>query len=987
MRKQLNDCFCTFFFELLFGADRRYFLIRCLLFGCLLFGVPANTEAQSFWLTPGKTPLMILYNAEGPKLDSVAAYLLADDVQRVTGVRPRLITASSQARGQVIVIGNAQSRLVRTFISDQSPLVKKLQGRWECFALKIVEKPSPLISQALVVAGSDARGTAYGVFTLSEKIGVSPWYWWADVPVAQQKQLVIHQPEYVSATPSVKYRGIFINDEDWGLRPWAANTFEPALKNIGPKTYAKIFELLLRLKANLVWPAMHPGTAPFYSVPGNKEMASLFSIVIGSSHAEPMLRNNVGEWDEKTMGHFNYLTNKQKVFSYWEDRVRESSEIDVIYSMGMRGVHDSQMEGVKSAKEAVPLLEKIFEDQRSLLKKYQPKNGSTPQVLTPYKEVLEFYDAGLTVPDDITLVWPDDNYGYIQRLSNEQERKRSGGAGVYYHASYWGRPHDYLWLSSTHPSLIREEMIKAYQTGADRLWVLNVGDIKPLEYNLQLFLDMAYNTTPFKASSYSQSHLLRWHEQLFGKQNAKAITGILWRYYQLAFERRPEFMGWSRTEPTTKTNHTAYHHFFYGDEAQRRIDAYDALEKGVEDLRRKIALPAAAAFYQLVYYPVVGASAMNKKFLYRDKAYLYAAQGRISAGNYAAQSQAAYERIVAETANYNSLLNGKWKDMMNMKPRGLPVFEAPVLPLLAIEKKWGWGIAPEGFDTGSTKNFVLPAFTQAMNQSYFIDIFLCDSTTVQWKAVTSAAWIKISAGSGTLSPQAATNEKRTWVTIDWAKAPKETPLVGQIDFSGAGQKFSVKVQAFRPPANVIKAVGAFAEANGYVSMFAQHHTGINQKPGYTWEKVHGLGHTGAAMMTSISPVPATVIDTTRIIQTASSVSYDFFTFNDATSQVLLYALPTLPLNKNVRVRCAFSIDGGALQVVDFTANSTTRTEEWKKNVLSNTAVRKLAGPLLKKGKHTLTVFAIDPGVALDRIIIDLGNFEDAYGVVAETKMH
>ena len=256
----------------------------------------------------------------------------------------------------------------------------------------------------MVVAGSDVRGTAYGVFTLSEKIGVSPWYWWADVAAKQQKELTIVQDDFVSAPPSVKYRGIFINDEDWGLQPWAAKTFEPETGDIGPKTYAKVFELLLRLKANLIWPAMHPSTKAFFHYPGNVTTAGDYQIIIGSSHAEPMLRNNVGEWNEKTMGHFNYLTNKDSVYKYWEDRVKESSEINAIYTMGMRGVHDGQMEGVKNMKEAVPIVERIIQEQRELLTKHVNKDVTAiPQVLTVYKEVLEIYDNGLKVPDDITL--------------------------------------------------------------------------------------------------------------------------------------------------------------------------------------------------------------------------------------------------------------------------------------------------------------------------------------------------------------------------------------------------------------------------------------------------------------------------------------------------------------------------------------------------------------------------------------------------------
>jgi hypothetical protein len=359
-------------------------------------------------------------------------------------------------------------------------------------------------------------------------MGVSPFVWWADV-MPNKKKLLFVTGNYTSPAPSVKYRGIFLNDEDWGLQPWAAKTFEPETGDIGPKTYAKIFELMLRLKANLIWPAMHESTKAFFQIQGNAEVAKKYSILIGTSHAEPMLRNNVGEWNEKTMGHFNYITNKERVYKYWEDRVKESSGIDAIYTLGMRGVHDSKMEGIKDEKEAVPLLENIIKEQRELLARYVNKDVNTiPQAFTVYKEVLDIYDNGLKLPEDVTLVWPDDNYGYIQRLNNETEKKRPGGSGVYYHVSYWGRPHDYLWVSSTHPALVQEEMMKAYENGSSRIWVLNVGDIKPLEYNTELFMDMAYDVTSFKEKSYSRDHILQWAAGLFGKEHAPKIQSVLW---------------------------------------------------------------------------------------------------------------------------------------------------------------------------------------------------------------------------------------------------------------------------------------------------------------------------------------------------------------------------------------------------------------------------------------------------------------------------
>jgi Glycosyl hydrolase family 115/Gylcosyl hydrolase family 115 C-terminal domain len=946
-----------------------------------LFSLQLIAKASDFPVVTPAHKVTIVYDEKAPAIDSIAAFFLAQDIERVTGFLPKITTALSETKDNVIVVGNIQSDLVQKFISKQAAFYKDLAGRWECFGLKTIDHPLKNISKAFIIAGSDSRGTAYGVFSISEKIGVSPWYWWADVPVKKTNELYLDQSEFISKPPSVKYRGIFINDEDWGLRPWAANTFEPEKKNIGPKTYAKVFELLLRLKANLLWPAMHPGTEPFYTDPANKELAAKFSIVIGSSHAEPMMRNNVGEWDEKTMGPFNYITNKEKVYTYWEDRVKQTSTNEVMYTLGMRGVHDSQMEGVKDLKEAVPLLETIIGDQRKLLENYVNKNVTNiPQAFIAYKEVLDIYDNGLKIPDDITLVWPDDNYGYIQRLSNWQEQKRSGGSGVYYHASYWGRPHDYLWLSTTHPSLIREEMIKAYENGADQLWVLNVGDIKPLEYNIQFFMDMAYDVSPYRESSYTKKHLVSWYRKIFGEK-ANAITNLLWQYYNLAFERRPEFVGWSQTEPTTKTNYTAYNHFYYGDEAQRRIDHYDSLQKAVVRIRKQMDAVHADAFYELVYYPVVSASLMNKKFLYRDKAWLYSKQNRISAFDYALLSRQVYDSIEQETAYFNDeLKNGKWKYMMSMKPRELPVFQEPVLPSIRLQKDGGWGIASEGEDTVLDEK-KLPSFTKGFQQNYFIDIFLTDSSGMEWKAKPSNDWIILSSSVGKLYPEQNKNQLRLWVSIDWSKISDSEHSIGKIFFEAAGQQKTIQVDAFQPKAVEASRFKGFAENNGYVSIFAQHFTKKQNTAHSDWKLTDGLGHTGRSFTSAVDQ-PVSDTDASFIKKNAAWLAYDFYIYHEDSAQAIIYTLPTHPLNDSYSMRYAITIDDGPLQLMDF--RTFGRSEEWKQNVLSNTAIKKSSTFYLKKGKHTIKLFAIDPGVILDRLLIDLGGIKNGYGAVPET---
>ena len=957
---------------------------RLLVFISVLLSNFVIAQKVRFPIVTNNSRVTILYDGKGPSFDSISASLLALDIERVTGYKPGLVTAPAKAKGNIIVIGSITSSLIQQFVKQLTP-INNLQGKWECYGFKVIDQPLPGISKALVIAGSDARGTAYGVFTLSEKLGVNPWYWWADVAVKRQKELYVDLHENISEEPSVKYRGIFINDEDWGLRPWAANTFEPEKKNIGPKTYAKVFELLLRLKANLIWPAMHPGTHPFYNDPANRKTAMAFSIIVGSSHAEPMLRNNVGEWDEKTMGHFNYHTNKENVYQYWKKRVEVSKDHDVMYTLGMRGVHDSGMEGVKDAREAVPLLERIISDQRGLLEELRDTLANVKQVFTAYKEVLDIYDNGLKLPDDVTLVWPDDNYGYIHRLNNQKENIRAGGSGVYYHASYWGRPHDYLWLGTTHPSLIREEMMKAFGTGANRLWVLNVGDIKAIEYNMQMFLDMAYDANSFKRSDYSKKHLQQWCENIFGQKEAQLITETLWQYYTLTFERRPEFMGWSQTEPTTKTKYSGYNHFYFGDEAQRRIDKYNALQTTVRDMRRRIHRNQADAFYQLVYYPVMCSAWMNNKFLYRDKAYLYAKQNRISAYDYARLSKAAYDSIMTETAYFNNeLQNGKWKDMMSMKPRELPVFDSPVLPLIIFEKTGTWNVLPEGYDTilySRQAQRILPRFTKGLQEKYFIDVFLSDSVRVHWNATSSAEWIRVSVSKGVLEPVQNKNSHRIWVSIDWSKVPKAENFKGVLTFTVGGKKFDISIEAFQPARNELSTFKGFVESNRMVSVHAKHFSDKISRQASEWILKDGLGRADGALSATVSNL-FKIPDTTNLQNNAGYAAYDFLSFSETPLTVTVYTLPTHPLNPTFGMRYGISIDDGTVKIVDF--KTVGRSEEWKQNVLSNSAARTVSFPALTSGRHTLKIFAIDPAVALDRILITFGNQQKAYGVIPET---
>ncbi|MDP4289457.1 MAG: glycosyl hydrolase 115 family protein [Bacteroidota bacterium] len=522
----------------------------------------------------------------------------------------------------------------------------------------------------LIVLGSDKRGTAYGILEISRMIGVSPWVWWADSRIDKKESFTLEEGFRMLKYPSVAHRGIFLNDEDWGLMPWSSLTYEPSQKKgqIGPKTHARIFELLLRLRANSFWPAMHSCSVAFYLTPGNKEMADKYGIILGTSHCEPMMRNTNAEWKYAGTGEYNYISNKENVLKFWEERVKLLSGADNIYTLGMRGIHDGPMNGAKTPEEQKNALANILKDQKDILiKNVNPDIEKIPQVFIPYKEVLDAYKMGLEVPDYVTLMWTDDNYGYLRHFPDEKERARKGGNGVYYHASYWGQPHDYLWLATNHPAQIYTQMKLAYDKGIRNLWILNVGDIKPAEYLIELFLDMAWDINAIENNINGlDKHLYTWLQREFGESNAKELLTVMNEYYRLAYIRKPEFMGNTREEEKDPKYRIVSDFPWSTEYIKKRIAQYAAISDKVISMSGTIAAHKRDAWFQLVEYPVRCAAEMNKKQLYGQLA-------RHGLSDWAL-SDTAFSTIVTLTEKYNTQNNGKWNRMMDYKPRKLPVF-------------------------------------------------------------------------------------------------------------------------------------------------------------------------------------------------------------------------------------------------------------------------------------------------------------------------
>lgn len=639
---------------------------------CLCVFLASFAESgMKFSLQRGKDAA-VYCNKKEDIVVQTAVNLLTGDFREIFDAT---LKSSSQSRAD-IVVGTITDKGFRRWAEAKGVDLGPLDGRHEGYLLQVIgsgKRPQ------LLIAGSDKRGTAYGVMTLSRMIGISPWTWWADCRPEKRDDFELAAGYELLEAPSVAYRGIFLNDEDWGLTPWSSTNYEPKMRaaaggdgtprkgEIGPYTHDRIFELLLRLKANTFWPAMHECSLPFYFVDGNQEKAEKYGILVSTSHCEPMMRNTNGEWKKAGTGEYNFITNRDNVVKFWEERVAQlAGSSDCIYTLGMRGVHDSKMLGAKTIAEQVAALTEIIAVQREMLAKHiHPDVTQVPQQFVPYKEVLDCYRAGLQVPDDVALIWCDDNYGYIRHFPTSQEQARKGGNGMYYHISYWGRPHDYLWLATTPPELIREEMLKAYDHGVDRIWVANVGDIKPGEYLISLFLEMAWNVDRFRDGASLDRYLTDWYGEQLGI-DANALLPLWKNYYDLSFALRPEFLGGVRTEEKDPRYKQVADVPLNADEIIDRLVKCREIDYKVTAMGAVVPAGRRDAWFQLVEYPLRSLAAMNEKCLGAQLA-------RHGLGGWV-MPHAAYDTIVGLTRRYNALGDGKWRGIMDCAPRKLADF-------------------------------------------------------------------------------------------------------------------------------------------------------------------------------------------------------------------------------------------------------------------------------------------------------------------------
>lgn len=588
----------------------------------------------------------------------LAVKSLQKDIRSVTGSEPELITGAPTKTKLIVLIGTLGKNALIDKLADQKKIdVHNIKGKWEAHLTQVVQNPMPGVNKALVIAGSDKRGTIYGVYDLSAQLGVSPWCWWADVPVKTQKNLYVLPGRHVDGGPAVKYRGIFINDEAPCFSGWAKEKFG----GINHLVYEKVFELILRLKGNYLWPAMW-GNAFNDDDKLDPVLADKYGIVMGTSHHEPMDRAQQ-EWKRYGKGAWNYDINGEELREFWKKGIENMGNKETIVTVGMRGDGDMPMtEGSNIA-----LLERIVHDQRKIIADVTGKDtAQTPQMWALYKEVQDYYDKGMRVPDDVTLLLCDDNWGNIRKLPKLDEQKRKGGYGIYYHFDYVGDPRNYKWLNTNPISKTWEQMHLAYAYGAKQVWIVNVGDLKPMEFPISFFLNYAWSPDKWPAEKLDDYTRL-WAAQQFGTEHSAEIAKILTLYTKYNGRRKPELLDQNTYSLTN------YREF------ETVVNDYNKLRDEAQGLYKKMPTQCKDAFYELVLHPVLACSNLNELYFETAKNHYYAKYGKVKAANEAAAKVKALYQNDKDISNYynKQLAGGKWDHMMDQTHIGYTYWQEP----------------------------------------------------------------------------------------------------------------------------------------------------------------------------------------------------------------------------------------------------------------------------------------------------------------------
>ncbi len=793
-----------------------------------------------------------------------SAEFLQLDIKRVTGKKPEISEANDAKGKNIIVVGSiAQSVLLKKLISNKK-FNPSLNGKWEAYHIQTISRPFPGVDNALVIAGSDRRGTAFGVFEVSKQIGVSPWYWWADVPVAERQNIFLKKNLSIADSPQVKYRGIFINDEAPALSNWTHEKFG----GFNHLFYEKVFELMLRLKANYLWPAMW-GNAFYYDDSLNIKLADDYGIVIGTSHHEPLMRAHE-EWKYFGNGRkWNYDSTTAGLREYWRGGMQRAWN-EKIVSIGMRGDGDEPM----TRETAISVLERIVNDQRQIIEETTGKPASeTPQLWALYKEVQEYYDKGMRVPDDVTLLLCDDNWGNLRKLPRLYEKPRKGGYGIYYHFDYVGGPRNYKWVNTNPIPRVWEQMHLAWQYGVKNIWIVNVGDIKPMEFPISFFLDYAWNPEKIDANDL-HSYTEKWAAAQFDTTHAKEIAEIISLYAKYNSRRKPELL-----------DANTYSLENYGEFFKVMRDFNNLLSKA-EAINIKLPPKYHDAYFQLVLHPVKACANLNALYYYtalNRKAY----KQRLSAANdYANRVKQLYETDSLISLQYHQLNNGKWNHLMSQTHIGYTYWQQP--PFNKIP------------------------------QLYYIPEDSVES---------------------------------------------DIPM-NEIMLRSARDQ--IKEMDGRP---------RFYEEDDYVSIEAAHFTKSFNKGGINWKVLPDHGRTGDAItsfpVTSKPQVPG---------KGSAYLEYEFYTYSKGEFEVNAYFSPTLNFhNLEKGLQYAVSVDDEKPQLISINGeDKNTGGGIWNKWVAENIIIKKTKHRIAMPGKHRLRYWVVDPGVVLQKLVLDFGGVLSSY---------
>ena len=744
---------------------------------------------------------------------------------------------------------------------------------------------------------------------------------------------------------------------------------------------------MLRLQANYLCPAMHDASMAFHRIPENIVVADRFAILMGASHCEPLLFNTASEWKRDKMGEWDYINNKKGVDSVLNVRVKECAPFENVYTLALRGLHDRAMNASNDMGDRKDMLQEALMAQRQMLIDAIGKPGEEiPQAFTPYKEVLDVYDEGLELPDDVTIIWPDDNYGYMKRLSSPKEQKRSGRSGVYYHSSYLGKPHDHLWMNTVSPTLMYEELRKAYDATADRIWLLNAGDIKSCEFAVDYFLTMAFDIDAFNFER-AANYRTEWLCGMLGDQYRNEYQDVVNSFYKLAFARKPEFMGWGYQWTTDKhgrerNTDTDFSLTNYR-EVDNRLSEYRRIGGIVENILNNMSdEKQKACFYQSLYYPVKGCELLNRMVLDGQRNRWYAIQQRASAKDLKKSAKACYDSLEVITKGYNSLLDGKWNHVMTMKQGfAAAYFELPKLRDVELAPAASLGVMAEGEAVlkGLQSFHSLPCFNTYLRQSYYIDVFNKGATPLKWKTSVTNDWILVSKKSGETA-----TEERIEVSIDWAKVPAGERILGTLDImSDRGEKETVYISVFNPTSPSLAEMDTlFVENNGYVAMDAASFHRKVENDDIKMIVIPNLGFENTAVQLG-NPMAKAQRTAGR---NTPRLEYDFYTFEQGSVDVYTYVLPTFPISKdrgyagheatNVETKYGVCIDEGP--VMNPSTSSFEYAQIWYESVLKNCRINKTTLHIDKPGKHTVKIICGDAGTVLQKVVLDFGGMKRSY---------